>query len=97
MENKNFNETLETLKFYSTTASQIFNLFKKANLSSKDSSAEDWKKFEHDMVKEIYNGLGENNPPEEVCNLTAMINSFALSLASIASLEVQLEEAKKKN
>jgi hypothetical protein len=46
------------------------------------------------MVKEIYKGLGEDNPPEEVCNLTAMINSFALSLASIASLESQLEQLK---
>lgn len=96
MTTKNYNETLETLKFYSSTASKIYNLFKESNLSSKTSTAEDWKKFEREMVKLIYAGLGEDNPPEEVCNLTAMMNSFALTLATVASLENQLDEKKPK-
>ena len=90
----NIKNTLETLKMYSSTASKVYNLFKQSKLTSAHSTADDWKKFESEMVKMFYSALGEDNPPEAVCNLTAFLNSFALTVATVASLEEQLKKAK---
>lgn len=88
--------TLESMKSCVSTASKIYNLFCNSDLSSTEKNVEKWKKFEHDMIKLIYEGLGETNPPDEVCNLTAFINAFSMSLVQTASLEAELTKMKNK-
>ena len=93
-EAQNIKNTLDMLKAYSSTASKIYNLFKQSKLSSANPTLDEWKIFEEKMVRLMYSGLGEDNPPAEVCNLTALLNSFALSIATVASLEAQLEKVR---
>lgn len=69
----------------------IYDIFVKSGINP-NCSVEDWKKVEHDIVKYLYSVLGEDNPLEELCNFTALINAFSEALVVTSIMEQKLEE-----
>lgn len=74
----------------------IYDIFIKSGINP-NCKVEDWKKVEHDIVKYLYSVLGENEPMEELCNFTALINAFSEALVVTSLMESKLEELQNKN